>query len=163
MRHVLPVLVIAATVTLVASACAAPENEQPMCHSQPPTVLMAESVPSASLIPCVRAVPDGWSFQSFVANDTVASFSLGRQDGGLLGVELRASCEPEGGSVPADEPGVHQYRSIQNGGATIVWTSIFTGGCSRAQATFPSAPQASDVAAVRAALSFIARDELQPA
>jgi hypothetical protein len=148
---------------LGASACAAPENAQPICHNDPPTVLMAESVPTASLIPCVKAVPGGWSFRSFEANDAAATFSMEQQEGGVLIVELHGSCEPVGERVPDTEPSVQGYRSVQDGGTRIVWTSMFTGGCSRAELTFPAAPPASDVEDVRTALSFISRDELQPA
>jgi hypothetical protein len=147
---------------LGATACAAPENAQPLCHNDPPTVLMAESVPTASLIPCVRAVPGGWSFQSFQANDVAASFSMQQQEGGVLTVELHASCQPEGERVPEPQPSVQGYRSVQDDGTRIVWTSTFSGGCSRAELTFPTAPPAADVEDVRAALSFISRDELQP-
>jgi hypothetical protein len=146
-----------------ASACAAPENAQPLCHNDPPTVLMAESVPTATLIPCVRGVPGGWSFQSFEANDTVATFTMEQQEGGVFTIEFRGSCQPEGERVPEPEPAVQAYRSVQDGGTRTVWTSTFTGGCSRAELTFPAAPPTSDVEDVRAALSFISRDELHPA
>jgi hypothetical protein len=148
---------------LGASACAAPENAQPLCHNDPPTVLMAESVPTASLIPCVRSVPGGWSFRSFEANDTAATFSMQQQEGAVLIVELHGSCEPVGERVPETEPSVQGYRSVQDGGTRIVWTWTFTGGCARAELTFPSPPPDFDVEDVRAALSFISRDELQPA
>lgn len=145
-------------------ACGAPENAQPSCRSEPPTILMAESVPGAALIPCVRTVPEGWTYDTFEANDAAATFSLQEADGdGVLLVELRGSCDTAGSPkrVPGF-PDVQRYRSLEADGAHTVWTSTFPGGCSRVDLTFPVAPPSSDVARIERSISFIPRTELQP-
>jgi hypothetical protein len=146
-------------------ACGASENEQPTCRSDSPTILMAESVPTASLIPCVDALPPGWVFHSFQADDSRATFSLEQQDGdGLLEVDLLSACDVTGqGSVVEGFPQAQRYRSTANGGASVVWTSTFPGGCALARLTFPEPPAQTDVDRMERAISFIARDELQPA
>ena len=57
-------------------------------------VLMAQSVPSATLIPCIESVPAGWSYGGSDVSDTVARFWLNSDRGGRHAVEvsLEASC-----------------------------------------------------------------------
>ena len=149
---------------VLATACAPPENEQPTCRSEPPTVLMAESVPSASLIPCVDALPQGWTWHGFQANEMTSTFSLEQQDGdGLLEVQLLSSCDVSGDGERVEAfPTATVYRTVERRGAHVVWTSTFPGGCSRVSLTF-SAPQAqAEVDRLERAISFVPRDELQP-
>jgi hypothetical protein len=145
-------------------ACGAPENAQPSCRSEPPTILMAESVPGAALIPCVRAVPAGWTYDTFEANDTTATFSLHETDGdGVLLVQLRPSCDAAGSPERvAGFPDAQRYRSVESDGAHSVWTTTFPGGCTSVDLTFPAAPATSDVARVERTISFIPRTELHP-
>lgn len=145
-----------------ATACATQENAQPNCGADSPTVLMAESVPSASLIPCVEVLPAGWSYGAFEANDRGSTFSLEEPErGGLLEVELLSSCEASGTSTTLRGfPSAQQYRSVQADGARVVWTSVFPGGCSRAQLTFAAPPPSSDVAMIYRAISFVSREQL---
>lgn len=164
MRRAAIVLLCVGIVT-AASACGASENEQPTCRSDSPTILMAESVPSASLIPCVDAVPPGWTFHTFEANDSTARFSLEQQDGdGVVEVALVSSCDVSGQGTAVDGfPDAQRYRSVANDGATVVWTSTFLGGCARTQLTFPAPPARTDVDRMERAISFIARTDLDPA
>jgi len=131
------------------AACGTPANNEPMCRADSPTILMAESVPTASEIPCIRSLPEGWAFESFRADESSASFSIAQQDGGgTLEVTLTATC-PEAPAHPDEE---------QNTGA--IWMSSFPGGCSVARLTFtqPPPPGASDV--VHRSLGSIRRDEV---
>jgi hypothetical protein len=155
--------VAVALVALGASACASQENAQPICGSGSPTVLMAESVPSASLIPCVRALPGGWTYRAFEADDTGSTFSLQESDlGAVLEVRFTAGCEPTGQPKPVSGfPTVKEYRTVQAGGASTVWFATFPGGCARTEATFPSPPSSSDLTTIYGALSFIPRSDLQ--
>jgi hypothetical protein len=151
-------------VALGGAACAARQNTQPICRSDSPTVLMAESVPSASLIPCVEALPGGWTFHAFDADDTGSTFSLQASDiGGVLEVRFVASCEPTGQPKPIEGfPSAQEYRSVLAAGSTIVWTTTFPGGCSRAELTFPGPPARADVETIHDAISFIPRSDVHP-
>ena len=157
----LPVLV---AVAAALSACGAPENGQPTCRSEPPTLLMAESVPSASLIPCIDALPGGWTFQTFEADESHAAFSLEQQDGdGVLDVEFVTTCAVSGsGSAVEGFPTAQRYDAVENGGASVVWTSTFPGGCARARLSFPAPAPEVEVDRIERALSFIARADLRP-
>jgi hypothetical protein len=151
--------VICVVALLGAAACDTQENEEPVCRPGPPTTLMAESVPSASLVPCVREVPEGWSFQSFTADESAASFSMEQQDGGgSLTVSLQPSCPS---AAPPSE-GVTRARTTGDDGRTTVWTTTFPGGCSVATLTLSETVTAAARRAARGALGTIARAELAP-
>jgi hypothetical protein len=159
---------LAALVAIVAVigtvGCTPPVNEQPTCRSDPPTVLMAESVQSATMIPCVDALPQGWTWHGFEANESSATFSLEQQDGdGLLEVQLLPSCDVTGAGEQVEGfPTVERHRSVENDGARVVWTSTFPGGCSNATLTFSAPPAESEVDRMEGAISFFPRDQLRP-
>jgi len=163
MRRTLTVATLVALVAAV-SACGAPENARPICRSDSPTILMAESVPSASLIPCIDSLPGGWAIDTFEADETHATFSLQQQDGGgVLDVQLVSSCDATGRGVAVEGfPTVQRYRSEVDGGSGVMWISTFPGGCSRAELTFPAPPAQADVDRMERAISFFPRDQLRP-
>ena len=160
-RMTIPMVI---AVAAAVSACGAPENAQPTCRSEPPTLLMAESVPSASLIPCIDALPAGWTFQTFEADESHAAFSLEQQDGdGVLDVELVAFCSVSGDGVPVEGfPTARRYRAEGNGGTSLAWTATFPGGCSRTTLTFTAPPSHTETERLLRAVSFFPRDELRP-
>lgn len=157
-------LLACALLVTALAACAAPENAQPMCRSVPPTVLMAESVPSATVVPCVKQLPAGWAFDTFTADETASSFTLQQQSGGgSLDVSFVAACAPPSdAAASAGASPRPTHRSVQDAGATVVWTSTFTGGCAVTTLRFPGPIPAADVAAIRRALGTIPREELAP-
>jgi hypothetical protein len=122
---------------------------------------MAESVPSARLVPCVASLPDGWAVEGFSADDSAGTFTLANEDGAQLRVVLRATC------VPADDPfggeaqheGVEQ-RMTEGDDGEIRWTSTFTGGCVVETLTVPRAPAAENDAEIHEAIGLLPRDEL---
>jgi hypothetical protein len=152
--------VVVCVIALVgAAACDTQANEEPVCRPGAPTTLMAESVPSASLVPCVREVPEGWSFQAFTADESAASFSLEQQDGGgSLTVSLQSSCPSP---APSSED-VTRAQTTRDDGRTTVWTTTFPGGCSVATLSLSETVTAAARRAARRALGTIARAELAP-
>jgi hypothetical protein len=156
---------LALVTILVAASCAPSENQQPTCRSDSPTLLMAESVPSASLIPCVDALPQGWTWHTFEANEKSATFSLEQQDGdGSLEVQLLAACDVAGDGARVEGfPTARRYGSFSDEGAKGIWTTTFPGGCSRATVSFSSPAPQSEIERIEGAISFFPRDQLQPA
>jgi hypothetical protein len=61
-----------------------------------PLWLVAQAVPTASAVPCVETVPDGWRFSYATANRNRASFSFDHDRAGYdaLRVRLAAVCRP---------------------------------------------------------------------
>ena len=142
------------------AACARP-GEEPRCRPVPPTVLMAESVPSARLVPCVATLPDGWAVDAFSADDSSGTFTLVHEDGASLRVVLRASCFPADAPVEGETPtdGVTQRMSTLDDG-DIRWTSIFPGGCVVETLVLPPTIAADTDSAIHQAIDLLTRDEL---
>jgi hypothetical protein len=77
-------------------------------------VLMAQSVPSATLIPCIEALPAGWTYGGSDVSNAVARFWLDSDRGGYHAVEvsLEASCRITGAvdvTNSTSEGGVRVY------------------------------------------------------
>ncbi len=152
-------LVLAIALTLPA-ACDRP-NAEPRCRAVPATILMAESVPSAGLVPCVANLPDGWAVEAFSARDGEGTFSLVHEDGARLQADLRATC------VPAEEPidGRAQRDDVEQrmstvGAGEVRWTSTFTGGCVVESLTVPDGRSAEKVVAIHGSIGLLPRAEL---
>jgi len=55
--------ILIAVAALLAAACAAQDSlTLPDCSGEGPVLIMAQSVPTASQIPCLNGLPEGWSF-----------------------------------------------------------------------------------------------------
>jgi hypothetical protein len=157
-----------AILAVVLGGCAqARENTHPICEARPPTILMAESVKTASMVPCVTALPIGWRFVGFTAEDGRSTFALDSEAGGedALRVTFTADCPdaaPAGVPVNGDEPGAdvtQQTRSEDPYDAVRAFR--FEGGCAVYEMRFASgAPVGRLLGEVGRAISFIERDEI---
>jgi len=91
----------------------------PVCtvsrYQSNPTILMAQAVPTAQQIPCMRSVPVGWTFASLRAHNGEARFVLDndREGTAALTVILAPSCRSAGATeVPSDQPGARRYERV---------------------------------------------------
>src|SRR5438128_2415962 len=76
-------------------------------------VTMAQSVPTATLIPCIRLVPAGWSLGNIDIRRGKSMFRLASDTSGAraLTVVLSASCDVHGATpVPSDEAAARRYE-----------------------------------------------------
>jgi hypothetical protein len=157
-----------AILCLVLTGCEkARENSHPICVVRAPTILMAESVKSASMIPCVVALPVGWRFAGFTAEDGRSSFALDSEAGGedALLVILTADCRDAaraGVAIHGDEPGTDVTQQIRSEDPYEAVRALrFDGGCAVYEMRFASgAPVEHLVADVGRAISFIERQEI---
>ena len=157
------VLGVIASLSVV--ACSPPKSAEPMCRPGPPTVLMAESVPSATLVPCVRELPNGWSFHGFTADESGATFTLEREGdlGGLAVITLKPTCDTIGHQQRSVRPGVRQFLHTSANGETRTWTSVFAGGCVVEHVSLASAHGfGRDASTIHHAIGFLSRDALTP-
>jgi hypothetical protein len=139
-------------------------NEHPVCDQRPPTVLMAESVPNAALIPCVRSLPLGWAFSAFDARQGISEFSLDSDAGGpgALLVRFTGTCHPDGAQARSDEPGTRmvEHRTSEDPYAAT-WSYLFPGGCARYSIHLAAgSPIDRLVAQIRSGISFIGRERV---
>ena len=143
------------------------ENTHPICEVRPPTILMAESVKWASMIPCVTSLPVGWRFAGFTAEDRRSTFALDSEAGGedALLVIFTTDCRDAaraGVPINGDEPGADVTQEIRSEDPYEAVRALrFDGGCAVYEMRFASeAPVDRLVADVGRAISFIERDEI---
>ena len=87
------------------------------CTDLEPLWLLAQSVPSASLVPCVRSLPVGWSLGEVAVNDGRSVISLNHDRAGAArpgGPADRQLRRHRGGrGAVGDGPGVRRYQRIE--------------------------------------------------
>src|SRR4029450_24878 len=94
--------------------------------------LMAQSVPTASLVPCVEILPVGWTLGDVVVADDRSRFTMTSDRGGVLVAELTASCDLAGAvEQTSEQPGARRHlRAERNAaGVAITRTYTFPGSC----------------------------------
>jgi tRNA A-37 threonylcarbamoyl transferase component Bud32/membrane-associated phospholipid phosphatase len=138
------------------------------CGRLEPLWLEAQSVPSASLVPCVRSLPAGWSVAEVAVNDGRSVVTLNHDRAGSSAVVLRltAACDPAGAvqtSSPA--PGVRRYQRAErrSGEFGATWYDWFQGGCVTYRLHSTSDLEGSFAAELPALLGFATRDALRQA
>ena len=140
-------------------------TRQPTCEMSDQLLLMAQSVPSASLLPCIETLPIGWSFGALDVIDGRTRLFLDSDRGGLgaLDVTLTPRCDLGGASqVPSDEAGARRFERVvlrQNRYAGSRFY-LFDGGCVIYNFDFSGSGRTALADEASVALSFIARETL---
>jgi hypothetical protein len=138
------------------------------CTDLEPLWLEAQSVPSASMVPCVRTLPTGWSLSQATVNDgrTVLSFGNDRAGPDAMVVRLTRGCDTRGATrVPADRPGIRRYVLIDAVSPQFLATrfDVFPGGCATTRFSAPAARRAELTTEATLLLDFTTRQALQQA
>ena len=99
-------------------------------------VLVAQSVPTAQLVPCIRAIPAGWRFNHMDARDGRTRFYFNTIQAAdvvhPLTLTLKRECDVGSASRrTSDEPGTTAYEHITHTENTYMGKRfyIFPGGC----------------------------------
>ena len=134
------------------------------CGDLEPLWLMAQSVPSASLVPCVQLLPVGWKVAEVAVNNGRSVITLDHDRAGpaAMRVELTAAaaCDLTGArEISSEQRGAHRYVLADRAGRAYQ----FSGGCvtQRFSAAAPSALRRSDTASIE--VGFITRAALAQA
>ena len=128
----LAVLTLGAAAAL--TGCASSGDATPRCTDPLRLAIVAQSVPSASYLPCIRDLPPGWTTAGFAPSQDGTSFLLNsdRSPGQPVTVQLTTACRISGASPsPARAPGVLTYTrldSIRPRFAGRLY-DVFPGGC----------------------------------
>jgi hypothetical protein len=128
-------------------------------------VLMAQSVPGAQWLPCVRRMPVGWTFVGFDARDGQTDIRFGSDREGMtaLTVLVRPSCELTGAAeVPSEWPELRRYERVTrvSSGYGGERHYTFTGGCVTYRFDLRGDSRAEAVAVVSDALGFVSRQSV---
>jgi len=138
------------------------------CTDLEPQWLLAQSVPSASLVPCVGSLPAGWWFARVAVNDGRSVIRLHHDRAGtdVLVVRLTAGCDTRGAiQVSSNQPQVRRYQRIDRLAPRFEATrfDLFPGGCVTAQAAVPAANRAEVTSQLPTILGYTTRQALQQA
>src|SRR5512132_999449 len=138
------------------------------CADLEPQWLLAQSVPSASLIPCLGPLPAGWSVGPVTVNDGRSVIRLNHDRAGthVLIVQLTAGCDTQGASqVDSNQPQVRRYQRIdrQTPRFEAIHFDRFPGGCVTTQVALPAANRAEVTGDLAPILHYTTRQALQQA
>ena len=142
-----------------------PSSPAPDCGTTHTMILAAQAVPSAAFLPCIAALPSGWTVTSGQIASGRASFALDSGQAGLqtVTITLTATCDTSGAQqIPSDQPGMRRFErplSLVPKYSDIRYYT-FPGGCATYQFVF--APGASPALAttVDTAVAFMPRSAL---
>jgi hypothetical protein len=131
------------------------------CSDLEPLWLMAQSVPSASLVPCVKSRLPGWTVTNMAVNDgrSVITFDHDRAGDAAVVMRMAAACDPAGAAEkPAPEPGVRRA-----GAFSATWYDRFPGGCVTYQLHSTTDPRGQFANEAPQVLGFTTREQLRQA
>jgi tRNA A-37 threonylcarbamoyl transferase component Bud32 len=168
------VLVVFIVQTIAGSIASNEANATPLyisnvaCTDLEPLWLEAQSVPSASMVPCVQFLPVGWTLAEVTVNDgqSVLTLSHDRAGYAALVVRLTAACTPSGAvEGPSQTTGVRHYQRTESntGEFAVTWYDQFPGGCVTSQLRLMNDPNGELAGQAPHVLGFRTRAELQEA
>jgi tRNA A-37 threonylcarbamoyl transferase component Bud32/membrane-associated phospholipid phosphatase len=138
------------------------------CTQLEPLWLEAQSVPSASLVPCVRTRVPGWKVADVAVNNGRSVITLDHDRAGKRAVVVRlaAGCDTTGTfEMPSPAPEVRRYQRVDQStsafGAT--WYHRFPGGCMTYRLHSTRDLEGSFAIELPGLLGFVTRDALREA
>ncbi|MGH8862049.1 MAG: hypothetical protein ACRDVG_12605 [Jatrophihabitantaceae bacterium] len=131
-----------------------------------PLILSAQSVPTATLVPCLHALPAGWTLHDAAARRGQASIVLdfGRDNDRAATVTLSRTCDVTRATGTAtDEPGTSRYERVDDvpAGYRAERYYVFSGGCVRYEFNLRGATGPEQVSTISRALGFVDRAVLR--
>jgi tRNA A-37 threonylcarbamoyl transferase component Bud32 len=141
------------------------DTRAPDCGPGHAMILTAQAVPSAAFLPCIAALPSGWTTANPEIASGRASFVVNSGQAGLQAVTitLTATCDISGAQrIPSDQPGMRRFErplSLVPKYSDVRYYT-FPGGCATYRFVF--APGASPVLAttVDTVVAFMPRSAL---
>ena len=165
-----PFGIAVAAVMLTAGAaltgCTTTGGAVPGCGDPLRLAVVAQSVPSASYVPCIRALPPGWDTSGFDPTQDGTGFLLNsdRSPGRPVTDRLAATCDVRGASPsPSRAPGVLTYTRLDSISPRFAGTlyDVFPGGCVSYQFDFGSGSQIALMEQFEQAVDLYPRQQLR--
>jgi hypothetical protein len=156
------VLVTMATI----AGCGSIPSTAPRCEAVPRLAIVAQSVPGASYVPCIRELPPDWSADAFQVAKGHAQFSLVSRRAGARPVEVRLSAHCDIGDATPTTPradGVRTYRLLRTISPDYAGSlyDVFPGGCVRYRFDFDRGSHIALSADFQDAVGLFSRRELR--
>ena len=130
-------------------------------------VLMAQSVPSASWVPCMATtLPTGWNFHALDARNSVALFWLDSDRDGQHAIEVRLepSCNSQGATeIPSEREGMTRLERVTMTTPHFEGKRyyVFDGGCITVVFRLTGDSRAEGLALATDAVGVVSRTDLQ--
>jgi hypothetical protein len=152
--------------TAALTGCATFSDTAPGCGQPLRLAIVAQSLPSASYLPCIRTLPQGWSASGFHAAPGGTSFLLSsdRSPGQPVKVRLIAACRPGNASPSAPRaPGVVTYTRLTSITPRFAGSlyDVFPGGCVSYSFDFTLGSQISLMEQFQQAVGLYPRQQLR--
>jgi hypothetical protein len=154
---------VALLVTLL-GGCADAGTAMPRCQPGQRLGIVAQSVPSASYLPCIEVLPPGWETEAFEVDADGTRFELwsDRADRPVT-VELAPTCR-RGGSTPVAPraEGVRSYVRVDSISPRYTgrFFDVFAGGCVTADFSLDRGPHIALVDELRQIVGLYSRRQL---
>jgi hypothetical protein len=139
-----------------------PGVHAPDCGTGHTMILAAQAVPSAAFLPCVAALPPGWTADGGQIASGRATFGLDFDQAGpeTATITLTATCDLAGArQISSGQPAMSQFARPVPGSADVRYY-VFPGGCVTYRFAFTAGGAAVLATAVGSAVAFIPRSEL---
>jgi tRNA A-37 threonylcarbamoyl transferase component Bud32 len=111
-------------------------KEMPSCGTGNIMILMAQTVPSSTLVPCIASLPAGWTLGGVQVRSGRGKFWLNSDQAGKRAIEAslvpRAACDVSKATrVPSDQPGATRYDEAEALPPELTTTRYYVvrGGC----------------------------------
>jgi hypothetical protein len=129
-------------------------------------VLMAQSVPGASWVPCLEVMPVGWHFADLDAHSDSARFWLDSDEYGVHAIEVRltGSCDTAGATeIPSDRLEMRRLEKVTQVSPQFVGRRfyLFDGGCITVLFTLSGENSAEPLGVATQALGVVPREQLR--
>jgi hypothetical protein len=142
-----------------------PVYASPGCRPDDATILLAQSVPSATSIPCIVGLPSGWDFGGADVRDGRTTFWLNSDRAGenAVAVSMTESCDTSvARRASSDEPGTQRFDDGTSASDRFRSERVyrFVGGCITYGFSFDPTRHPEILLDAEAALSFFPRSAL---
>ncbi len=129
-------------------------------------VLMAQSVPTASFVPCLEGMPVGWHFAALDAQSGSARFWLDSDRHGMHAIEVRLteSCDTRGATqIPSERPDMQRLERVIKVHPQFIARRfyVFDGGCITVVFTLSGSDSSEALAVATQGLGAVKRDALR--
>ncbi len=129
-------------------------------------VLMAQSVPSASWVPCLEGMPLGWHFSDMDVDRGTARFWLDSDRDGMHAIEVRLtrSCNISGATeIPSDRPEMRRLERVSQVSPMYIGRRyyLFDGGCVTVVFRLSGENRGEPLAVATQGLGAVPRDQLR--
>lgn len=137
----------------------------PSCEGGASNLIVAQSVPTATQVPCLERLPDGWSVAAVRVNDDGSEIRLDSDRAGEGAAVLRydrACAYDPATQSPSELPPALRYDEIEQlePGFRATRFYVFAGGCVSWRFDFDDGASATESVAIGDALGLVSREAL---